>query len=252
MSRTRTQEHRDFIKDLVRLEMDWSQTDQNRGVPPPPLQKPAEPGALLVELPSATEKRFTDTSLVEAIAHRRSRRRYSSTALSLDQLAFLLWATQGVQRVLSSGSALRTVPSAGARHAFETYLCVFRVDGLAPGLYRYLPLDQQLVSLGEIDDMAARLSQAALGQTFCGNGAVTFVWSAVSYRMEWRYGLAAHRVLLIDAGHVAQNLYLACEAIGAGTCAVAAYDQNQLDALLGLDGEDEFALYLASVGQLRG
>ncbi|MFO7569003.1 MAG: nitroreductase family protein, partial [Smithellaceae bacterium] len=67
-------------------------------------------------------------------------------------------------------------------------------------------------------------------------------------RMEWRYDLAAHKVIAIDAGHVCQNLYLACEAIGAGTCAVAAYDQEACDALLGVDGHEEFTIYLAPVG----
>ena len=67
--------------------------------------------------------------------------------------------------------------------------------------------------------------------------------------MEWRYGLAAHRVILLDAGHVCQNLYLACEAIGAGTCAVAAYDQEQMDQVLGIDGDDEFVIYTAAVGR---
>jgi SagB-type dehydrogenase family enzyme len=229
--------------------MDWSETDQNRRVPPPPLQKEPEADAPLVDLPAGPWDSFAATSLVDAIENRRSRRSYNAAELSLEELAFLLWATQGVQRVLGPGAALRTVPSAGARHAFETYLCVFRVDGLEPGLYRYLALSHQLLSLGPIEDLSARLSRAALRQKFCGNAAVTFVWSAIPYRMEWRYGLAAHRVLLIDAGHVAQNLYLACEAIGAGTCAVAAYDQHQMDALLGLDGDEEYTIYLASVGR---
>jgi SagB-type dehydrogenase family enzyme len=68
--------------------------------------------------------------------------------------------------------------------------------------------------------------------------------------MEWRYGLAAHKVIALDAGHVCQNLYLACEAIGAGTCAIGAYDQDALDALLEVDGRDEFAVYLAPVGKI--
>ncbi|OPY14404.1 MAG: Nitroreductase family protein [Syntrophus sp. PtaB.Bin075] len=67
--------------------------------------------------------------------------------------------------------------------------------------------------------------------------------------MEWRYGLAAHKVIAIEAGHVCQNLYLACESIGAGTCAIAAYDQEGIDRILGLDGQDEFTIYLASVGK---
>jgi nitroreductase len=62
--------------------------------------------------------------------------------------------------------------------------------------------------------------------------------------MEWRYGPAAHRVLPLDAGHVCQNLYLAAEAIGAGVCAVGAYDQQALD------GDEGFALYLAPAGKM--
>lgn len=67
--------------------------------------------------------------------------------------------------------------------------------------------------------------------------------------MEWRYLEAAHRVILLDAGHVCQNLYLACENIGAGTCAIAAYDQEAMDSLLGVNGESEFTVYLAPVGK---
>jgi SagB-type dehydrogenase family enzyme len=90
----------------------------------------------------------------------------------------------------------------------------------------------------------------AFGQPYPGNAALTFIWTAIPYRMEWRYGLAAHRVIAIDAGHVCQNLYLACETIGAGTCAIAAYDQEALDRLLQVDGEEEFAVYMASVGKV--
>jgi SagB-type dehydrogenase family enzyme len=68
--------------------------------------------------------------------------------------------------------------------------------------------------------------------------------------MEWRYDIAAHKVIAIDAGHVCQNLYLACEAIGAGTCAVAAYNQTLMDRLLKVDGNDEFAIYMAPVGKV--
>ena len=95
-----------------------------------------------------------------------------------------------------------------------------------------------------------RLTGATLGQRFTGRGAVTFVWTAVPYRMEWRYGEASYKVMALDAGHLCQNLYLACQAVGAGTCAVAAYDQEGMDRLLGVDGEDEFTLYLAPVGKI--
>jgi len=143
------------------------------------------------------------------------------------------------------------VPSAGARHPLETYLCVFNIDGLDVGFYRYLPLEHQLLFEFNEKDASEKISGATFGQSFIGKAAVTFIWTAIPYRMEWRYGLAAHRVIALDAGHVCQNLYLACEAIGAGTCAIAAYNQEAMDQLLRIDGEDEFTIYLAPVGKVN-
>ena len=96
-----------------------------------------------------------------------------------------------------------------------------------------------------------RIAEAAFNQSFVGEGAVTLIWTAIPSRMEWRYSLAAHKMIALDAGHVCQNLYLACEAIDAGTCAIAAYDQEKMDALIGVDGAEEFVIYMAPVGKIR-
>ena len=98
--------------------------------------------------------------------------------------------------------------------------------------------------------MADCAVEDAAGQSFLGNCAAVFVWACIPYRAEWRYGKRAHRLALLDAGHIGQNLYLACEAIGCGTCVVAAYDQQAFDQLLGLDGHDEMTVYLAAVGNI--
>ena len=132
----------------------------------------------------------------------------------------------------------------------ETYLAVLRVGGVEPGFYRYLPLEHQLLHLFGEEQMPQKLTEATLGQAFVGRAAVVFIWTTIPYRMEWRYGLAAHKVIAVDAGHVCQNLYLACEAIGAGTCAVAAYHQQLMDQLVRVDGSDEFVIYLAPVGKV--
>jgi SagB-type dehydrogenase family enzyme len=125
------------------------------------------------------------------------------------------------------------------------------VDSLATGFYRYLPVSHSIIA-ERLDDFAGQqIVAASLYQNWIANAAVVFIWVAIPYRMEWRYGLAAHRVILIDVGHVCQNLYLACEAIGSGTCAVAAYDQEKMDEVLGLDGNDEFVVYMAPVGRTR-
>jgi len=145
---------------------------------------------------------------------------------------------------------LRTVPSAGCRHPFETYLVVLRVEGLATGIYRYLPLDHALVLVSAPVDLAQQITAATRGQRFAGQAAVTFVWSAIPARTEWRYAEASAKVIALDAGHVCQNLYLACGAIGCGTCAIAAYDQDLVDELVGVDGDDELVVYLSPVGKL--
>jgi len=245
-------QHREFLKDTLRKDYDFSQTDQHRGVPAPPVEKPFDPDARRVPLLSPAEFKsiIKKTELFSAIVGRESRRHYLQKALSPAELSFLLYSTQGVRHVPNPSVSLRTVPSAGARHSFETYILMKNVEGVKPGLYRYLPLEHELVFLGDIQNMDMRISLACFGQHFVGEGAVTFVWTTIPYRMEWRYGPLAHRVILIDVGHVCQNLYLACEAIGTGTCGVAAYDQQEVDALIGVDGEEEFTVYLAPVGKV--
>jgi len=243
--------YRYLLKDLIRQEIDFSQTNQSRHQPAPPLQKPCPEETAQFELPDGREAlaELGCLQISEAILRRESVRSYSSEPLTLRELTALLWATQGVRKVLHPECALRTVPSAGSRHAFETYLAVERVESLQSGLYRYLPFDNRLALLSIDENIGRKAAQACLGQGFVATAAVTFFWTAIPARMEWRYDLAAHKVIAIDAGHVCQNLYLVCEAIGAGTCAIAAYDQNSCDKLLDVDGEEEFTIYAAPVGK---
>jgi len=245
------EKYRYFLKDTVRRSIDFSQTGQGRGIEPPPVEKPFAADARRTDLvPPGQWKSIKGVDLESAVGNRKSRRSFTRQPLSLEELAFLLWATQGIKQQIDRFTALRTVPSAGARHALETYLCVFRVDGLDPGFYRYLPLEHQLLFEFHEDRASEKITEATLGQSFAGRSAVTFIWTTIPRRMEWRYDLAAHKVIAIDAGHACQNLYLACEAIGAGTCAVAAYHQELMDRLLRIDGKDEFTIYLAPVGKV--
>ena len=239
-----------FLTDRIREEVDFYSTPQSRGVRPPPVQKPVATGSRVIPLPSPATWSIPPCDLQSAIANRESHRRFTAESLSLEELAFLLWATQGVRAELHEAAVLRTVPSAGCRHPFETYLGVLRVTGLEYGLYRYLPLDNALVHERDLPHLSAGLTAACRGQGFAGQAAVTFLWTAVAARTEWRYAEASYKVIALDAGHVCQNLYLACEAIGAGACAIAAYNQTLADELLGVDGDEEFTVYVAPVGKI--
>lgn len=233
---------------------DWNNiiSDQKKKIPCPPIEKPYDENGEIITLPSVNKNVVHKTNIYDIINDRKSRRKYTKDSLTLDELSFLLWATQGAKKVSPDRKyTFRTVPSAGARHAFETYIAVNRVDGLNKGVYRYLPVEHKLIFLFGIDDYEKKLPDVALDQPFLGQSAVTFIWSCIPYRGEWRYDIIAHKHMLIDAGHVCENLYLACEAIGCGTCGIGAYDQKKIDEFLKIDGEDEFVIYLAPVGKVQ-
>lgn len=236
---------------------DESKTPEEKGETQPVLEKGPMGGDLIL-LSRSFESVIRKDGLLSLMEGRTSHRNFTSQSLSLDEVSFLLWVTQGVKKVIGKTrqATLRVVPSAGARHALETYLCVFNVDGLKSGLYHYIAMSHQLEYLGAVENLPEKLSTAFLGQAFIGKSALTFLWTVMPYRMEWRYAEQAKKYALLDAGHVCQNLYLACEAIGCGTCAMGAYDQKRADELLSLPGgisaanDDEFVIYAAPVGKL--
>ncbi len=244
-------EYREFLKDTIRKQTDFSKTDQAMKKPAPPIEKPHADDAFTIELPGPDDwKDIEDKGFLACTKNRRSHRKFSDEPLTIEELAFLCWTTQGIQMQLSEATAFRTVPSAGCRHAFETYLWIMNVKGFTPGCYRYLPMEHKLVKEFETDNMRDKVAEACNGQKFAGTASVVFFWSTIPYRMEWRYSYASHKVIAMDSGHVCQNLYLACEVINAGTCAIASYNQPVADSLLRIDGEEEFVIYISPVGKL--
>jgi SagB-type dehydrogenase family enzyme len=222
---------------------------ESRSEPQPPLELPVPEGADLLPLPDP--KIFSSPALDvrAAIEQRRTLRKYAEDSLTLEELTHLLWCTQGVKKVSRRPATLRTVPSAGARHAFETYLLVNRVDGMQPGLYRYAAIENALLPLNPSPEITDQIALACFDQNQIRTSAVTFIWVAVTERMTWRYGQRGYRYLHLDAGHVCQNLYLSAESLDCGVCAIAAFDDDALNRALGTDGESLFPIYLGSVGK---
>jgi nitroreductase len=87
-------------------------------------------------------------------------------------------------------------------------------------------------------------------QPFVKQSAVTFIWTVIPYRNEWRYLFTSAREVAMDIGHYCENLYLAAESINVGICAVASYRQEIVDAILEVDGIDEFTIYMAPAGKI--
>jgi SagB-type dehydrogenase family enzyme len=226
-------------------------SDQEKGKKQPPLEEPfSEDGAIVLKKPSETGK--CDTELVSLITERKSIRRYDDEGITLDELSYFLWCTQGIKSVLKNKATYRTVPSAGARHAFETYLLINNVRGVSTGVYRYIASKHMLVPHDLSEDIPPRLLYACLDQSMITTSAVSFFWAADIKRMAYRYGERGYRYIHLDAGHVCQNLYLAAQNRGCGVCAIAAFDDDDVNAALGLDGENDFVVYIASLGKKKG
>ena len=229
------------------------ESDQDLKLPQPPLVKaPMAKDGNRIALPKDFAQLPMLHNLTQLIESRRSARIYTQEEMSLTQLSFLLWSCQGVKSIRGKSYAtLRTVPSGGARHPFETYLMIRKVNGLKPGVYHYLPMEHALEFLHEVEDMDEKINESLCGQSWAAKANVLFYWSMVPYRAEWRYGIYAHRVALMDAGHMAENLYLACTGIGLGCCAIGAFRDELCSELFTLDGEEEFMLYVVPVGTVR-
>lgn len=223
---------------------------QMMGLSQPPVELPCPGNGEAIRLPAPDSIAVPHIDLRDAILHRESRRSYRREPITLAELSFLLWCSQGVKREVTGEYTFRTVPSAGARHAFETYVLVNNVEGVPPGLYRYLAIEHLLAQVSAEPGIADNIFHACLYQQFAKKNAVTIIWTAVPYRMTWRYSERGYRYLFLDAGHACQNLYLGAEAVGCGVCAIGAFDDEAMNQLLGLDGESQFVIYIATVGRI--
>lgn len=237
-------------RDFIRFDMseEGEPSDQQQGLKQPPLTK-EKTQTETIQLPRDFLPIIKFNQLYECMINRESHRVYTDEKVNLSELAFLLYMTQGVKSIRGNHYAtLRVVPSGGARHAFESYVVVRKVEGLKAGIYHYLPLSHELEWVTSLPDKKSLINDALLGQKWALKANFIFFWSVVPYRAEWRYSYMAHRILLVDIGYVSQNLYLASEALGLGTCAIGAFDRSICDQLLQLDGEEEFTILASPVG----
>lgn len=229
-------------------------TDQDLKKPQPPLTK-APMGGKTTRLPKNFKDLAINNDILDVLYHRKSSRVYTEETMSLLELSFLIWAQQGVKEIRGKSYAtIRTVACGGARHEFELYLAVKNVEGLTPGYYHYLPMEHELECIKEMDQdtetMDQEINRSLCEQSWGCKANVVFYYSVVPYRAEWRYGIWAHRTALIDAGHITQNLYVACSSLGLGTCAIAAVDTDSSDKMFLLDGVEEFIFYAAPAGHI--
>jgi SagB-type dehydrogenase family enzyme len=187
----------------------------------------------------------------KVLAARRSKRNFLPGPISMEELSFLLWATQGITARLENYE-LRAVPSAGALYPVETYLTVRAVEGLKPGLWHYNVKDAEIELLRE-GDVQAEAAKASGDQVMVELAAVNFIWTAVLDRCCCKYYERGFRYVLEDVGHVSHSLQLAATALGDVGCAVIGSFFDDLAArMLGVDIDKEPPIMMGSVGKVTG
>jgi len=181
-------------------------------------------------------------SIEKAIHTRRSVRSYKNKPVTIEQLSQLLWAAQGI----TSKQGLRASPSAGALYPMELYVVASNVTDLDEGVYKYDQKNHrlQLVKSGR---KQIELADASLGQTSVSDGAVSIVITGIYERTSSKYGDRAVRYVHMEAGHIAQNIYLQCVSLGLGTVVVGAFDDDAVQLVIGAQA-DKHPLYVMPVG----
>jgi SagB-type dehydrogenase family enzyme len=196
------------------------------------------PTKIKLSKPEASDR----SSIEELIEKRRSIRRYTDKDLSESIISRILWAAQGI----SSEDGLRTSPSAGALYPLEVHVVAGEGSGLEPGTYRYISEEHMLVQ--EIEgDLREKLSKAALSQPMIKNAYVSIVISAIYPRITSKYGKRGIRYAHMEAGHAAQNVYLLGVELGIGTCAVGAFEDEEVRKVLKMPANEE-PLYILPLG----
>ncbi len=190
-----------------------------------------------------------DIQFWDIINKRHTTRAFKNEPLSMMDMSQLLFGMSGLTRVFPK-FAFRTIPSAGALFPIEIYAIINNVSGIEQGIYHYNIEKHELDYLKQ-GDFRKSIADACYGQRMFQKSAINFVWTAMIERTRINYAERAYRYIYLDCGHLAQNFYLAAEALGLNACAVGAYYDDEINEILDLDEKKEFAIYMGVVGKKR-
>jgi SagB-type dehydrogenase family enzyme len=187
-----------------------------------------------------------------ALARRRSVREYAERSVTAEELSRLLLYSAGITDRRDPTLAFRAVPSSGAPSSgalfpIEVYLIVNDVVGLAPGVYHYA-VQRHSLELLRMGDFRQEVFVAALSQEMLLRASFVLVFTGLFARVHWKYVDRSYRDILLEAGHLGENVYLAATSLGLAPCGIGAYFDDNINRLLGVDGRDEAVVYLMAIG----
>jgi SagB-type dehydrogenase family enzyme len=230
---------------------DYSTVDLVLRVPEPPHELPVREGQTVIKLPSPKKFKVPDMPVRTAIESWEPVGYFSRSSVTLKELSYMLWCTQGFKKVVADTIELRNVPSSGSRYPLETFFVASDVEGLEIGLYRYLPRSHSIVAERIDSGLILEMSTASMNFKVVTRAAVTFLWVGIPYRAVWAMGNRGYRGILIEAGHVCQNLILASANIGLEVFPIDLFHDDMMSTLANLDPETQWPVYLAAVGNVE-
>lgn len=230
---------------------DYSTVDLVLRVPEPLHELPVKKGQKTIKLPNPKKFKIIDFPVRKAIEDHEPVGFFSRSSMSLKDLSYLLWCTQGFKKTVAETIQLRNVPSSGSRYPLETYFVASDVEGLGTGLYRYLPKSHSIVEERIDSGLILEISTASMNFKIMTRAAVTFLWVAVPYRSIWALGNRGYRSILIEAGHTCQNLILSAANLGYKVFPTDMFHDDLITKLADLDPETQWPVYLAAVGSVE-
>jgi SagB-type dehydrogenase family enzyme len=241
----------DFIKG-TRIP-DFATVDMIQRVPEPPSELPVLEGSEIIKLPNPQRIKVPDATVREVIENWKPAGFLARSSMTLKELSFLLWCTQGFRKITSEdimSSVLRNVPSSGSRYPIETYFVAGEVENLPTGLYRYIPSTHSIVALQLDSDLPLALGTASMNFKVVTRAAVTFLWVGIPYRSTWALGNRGYRSVLIEAGHICQALIMAAGSIGYQVVPIDLFHDEMVNKLADLDPKTQWPVYIGAVGKV--
>jgi SagB-type dehydrogenase family enzyme len=198
-----------------------------------------------------------EISLSQVLEDRRSRRNFNKKPINVETLSTLLYYSAGIKDLkkhIESGDwqgSFRFYASGGARYPLEIYPLVLRGEGiLKPSLYHYYVKEHALENIWEKDFLKEDQEwlEGALLYPWSRDAAVILFITAVFWRNQIKYGERGYRYILQESGHLGQNLYLVCEALGLGCCALGGFADEEVNKAIDIDGVTEASVYAFAIG----
>jgi len=228
---------------------DFSTVDMILRIPEPPQGIPVPEGAKVIKLPNPKRIKVNSVAIRDALEQWEPEAFFSRSSITLKELSFLLWCTQGYRKIKDSEVMIRNVPSSGSRYPIETYFVAGEVEVLETGLYRYLPQSHQIVVERVDSDLPFVMGTASMNFKLVTRAAVTFLWVGIPYRSTWALGNRGFRSVLIEVGHICQALIMASSCIGCRVHPIDLFHDEMMVQLAQLDSDSQWPLYVGVVGR---